>query len=102
MRLGSRLRAVVAEERELKELERRARCEMPEPVFDSWANYVVEVLKTESLLAGSFTSNPTLIGDAREAIVEGVLKRILPPAYEIGRGQIIDSAGGKSRPCWQS
>lgn len=70
---------------------------MPEPVFDSWANYVVKVLKTESELAGSLTANPTLIGDAREAIVEGVLKRILPPAYEIGRGQIIDSSGGKSK-----
>jgi hypothetical protein len=70
---------------------------MPESVFNSWANYVVEVLKTESDLAGSLTSHPTLIGDAREAIVQNVLKRILPPAYEIGRGQIVDSSGAKSK-----
>lgn len=70
---------------------------MTTSIFDTWAQYVVAVLKAESELTANLTAHPTLIGDAREFIVESVLKRILPPTYEIGRGQIVDSFGNRSR-----
>ena len=54
------------------------------------------MLIAESNLAGRLVGHPVLIGDAREFIIENVLKRILPPAYEIGRGQVIDSDENKS------
>lgn len=66
-------------------------------IFDTWAKYIVGVLKAESDCAANLVGHPVLIGDAREFIIENVLKRILPPAYEIGRGQIIDSDDKKSR-----
>ncbi|SRR6266404_380443 len=65
-------------------------------VFDEWAKYVVNVLKAESKYAGALVQHPVLLGDAREALVQGVLSRILPNAYEIGRGQLIDSYGKRS------
>jgi hypothetical protein len=66
-------------------------------IFDEWAQYAVEILKAESTYAGGMTEHGTLIGDAREALVQMVLSRILPSAYEIGRGQVVDSQGNKSK-----
>ena len=51
-------------------------------VFDTWAAYVSEVLQSESQLAASLVRHGGEIGDAREALIKGVLERILPNVYE--------------------
>jgi hypothetical protein len=40
-----------------------------------------------------------LLGVVREIFVADLLKPLLPPGFEIGRGQIIDSKGGYSAEC---
>jgi hypothetical protein len=65
-------------------------------IFERWAEHITQILREESKLVGELVNQPTLIGDAREALVKGVLERILPSAYEIGTGQVIDSHGNKS------
>jgi len=65
-------------------------------VFDDWAKFTVRVLDAESALAKALVDHPVLLGDARETIIRGILTRILPSAFEIGRGQVVDSNGKKS------
>jgi len=66
-------------------------------IFDEWAQYAVDILKAESSYTGGLTDHGVLIGDAREALIQIVLSRILPSAYEIGRGQVVDSLGNRSK-----
>lgn len=66
-------------------------------IFDEWAQYAADILKAESAYTGGLTEHGTLIGDARETLIQIVLSRILPSAYEIGRGQIVDSLGNRSK-----
>lgn len=62
-----------------------------------WADYIINVMKAESELAGGLINHPTRVGDAREALIQLVLSRIIPSTYEIGSGQIVDSRGGISQ-----
>jgi len=39
-------------------------------VFDSWAEYVTDVLRAESQLAGSLVKHAVELGDAREALIK--------------------------------
>jgi len=66
-------------------------------VFDDWAEYVVDILHAESKHAGSLVQHPVLLGNAREALIQGVLARILPNAYEIGSGVLTDSYDKQSK-----
>ncbi|MFC1483855.1 DUF6602 domain-containing protein [Candidatus Neomarinimicrobiota bacterium] len=66
-------------------------------VFDEWSKYIVGVLKSESDLAGSLMRHGGELGDAREALIKGVLSRILPSIYDIGTGEIIDSENNYSK-----
>lgn len=66
-------------------------------IFDTWAKYITEVLEKESELVNGFLKHPSEIGNAREALIKGVLSKILPRAYSIGRGEIIDSVGKRSK-----
>jgi hypothetical protein len=69
----------------------------PVSIFEQWAKRISRILTEESGLVGEFVDHPTLIGNAREALIHGVLDRVLPSIYEIGTGQIIDAAGNKSK-----
>jgi hypothetical protein len=66
-------------------------------VFDDWAKNIVDVLKSESDLAGILLKHGGELGDAREALIRGILERILPSIYEVGTGEVIDSIGKHSR-----
>jgi hypothetical protein len=66
-------------------------------IFDQWSDFVVKSLEVESKLAGLLLKHGGELGDAREALIADVLSRILPSAYDIGSGEIIDSYGGRSR-----
>ena len=66
-------------------------------IFDEWAAFATDALAAESALIQRFVGHPTLIGDAREALIGGVLSRILPTAYEVGTGQVVDAYGAKSK-----
>ncbi|MFH0834658.1 MAG: DUF6602 domain-containing protein [Patescibacteria group bacterium] len=66
-------------------------------VFDDWSEFIVKVLESESSLVKAFLKNPTEIGDAREALIKGVLSKILPSIYEVGSGEIIDCLGKRSK-----
>ena len=68
-----------------------------ESVFDAWSGYVVDVLQSESELAGELVRHGGVLGDAREALIRRVLLRILPSIYEVGSGEIVDSSGEHSR-----
>lgn len=66
-------------------------------VFDAWAKYTIKLLQAESEYAEGLVKHSVLVGDAREFLVRAVLSRILPSAYEIGRGEIVDSHGKRSK-----
>lgn len=66
-------------------------------IFDQWSDYVVKLLEVESELAGRLLKHGGELGDAREALIGGVLSRIVPSAYDTGSGEIVDSYGGRSR-----
>lgn len=66
-------------------------------LFDQWAEYIIKGLIAESSLAGLLLKHKGELGDAREALIDGVLSRVLPSAYEIGSGEIIDAYGGRSK-----
>jgi hypothetical protein len=66
-------------------------------VFDDWAEYVVDILQAESKHAGSLVQHAVLLGNAREALIQGVLARIVPNAYEIGSGVLTDSYDKRSK-----
>lgn len=66
-------------------------------IFDEWATFATQALAAESSLVEKFVGHPTLLGNAREALIAGVLARVLPSAYEVGTGQVVDAHGNKSR-----
>ena len=66
-------------------------------IFDDWAKYITRILREESELAGSIVSHRGELGSAREALIRGVLSRILPHTFLVGTGEIIDSIGGRSK-----
>ncbi len=66
-------------------------------VFDSWSEYITSILSSESKLVSSIVQHYGEIGSAREALIKGVLFRILPSIYEIGTGEIVDHKGKHSR-----
>jgi len=66
-------------------------------IFDQWADCIVKALNAESSLAGLLLKHKGELGDAREALIDGVLSRVLPSGYEIGSGEIIDAYGGRSK-----
>lgn len=66
-------------------------------LFDSWSREVASVLAAESTLAGKFLLHGGELGDAREAFLRDVLRRVVPDLYHIGTGQLVDTAGNRSR-----
>lgn len=66
-------------------------------VFDSWAQYIADILQKESELSASMVKHGGELGSAREALIKGVLNRIIPEIYEIGSGEIVDHRGNHSR-----
>jgi hypothetical protein len=66
-------------------------------VFDSWTQYIAEILHKESQLSASMVKHGGELGGAREALIKGVLNRIIPKTYEIGSGEIIDHLGNHSK-----
>lgn len=66
-------------------------------VFDTWSDYIANILNSESDLAASLVEHGGELGNAREALINGVLSRILPSIYEVGTGEIIDHLGKHSR-----
>ncbi len=66
------------------------------PLFDRWVKLAVRVLERELEMSRAFDRHDTLAGDERETLVRNVLERILPPAYEVGRGELVDSDGTPS------
>ena len=44
-------------------------------MFDQWSDYVVKLLEVESELAGRLLRHGGELGDAREALIGGVLAR---------------------------
>jgi len=66
-------------------------------IFDEWSNYIANILNSESDLAASMVEQGGELGNAREALINGVLSRILPSIYEVGTGEIIDHLGKHSR-----
>jgi hypothetical protein len=67
------------------------------PLFDTWAQYMSDLLRTEGRITGGLVRHSGIIGNAREALVQQVLLRFLPTVYEIGTGQVVDSSGNMSR-----
>ena len=66
-------------------------------VFDAWSEFITNILTSESDLASCIVQHYGELGDAREALIQGVLQRILPSIYEIGRGEIVDHLGKHSK-----
>jgi hypothetical protein len=66
-------------------------------IFDEWSKFVANILNSESDLAASMVKHGGELGDVREALINGVLLRILPSIYEIGKGEIVDCLGKHSR-----
>lgn len=66
-------------------------------VFDTWSDYIANILNSESDLAASLVEHGGELGNAREALINGVLSRILPSIYEVGTGEIINHLGKHSR-----
>lgn len=66
-------------------------------IFETWAELASHVLRAESNLAGALLRHPTRVGDAREAFVNKLLLQVIPSAYEIGKGQVIDARQKLSR-----
>lgn len=60
-------------------------------IFDEWARFAADIIHAESKLIADIINHPTRIGTAREVLIKGILSRVLPSAYEIGSGQIVDS-----------
>lgn len=66
-------------------------------ILDSWANFIAQILKTESELAAALIKHAGELGSAREAMVSSVLSRLLPDMYDVGSGEIVDHLGRRSR-----
>jgi len=66
-------------------------------ILDRWACLIALSMSNESHLVRELVGHNTLVGNAREALVDAVLRRFLPSIYEIGSGEIIDNRGGRSR-----
>lgn len=67
------------------------------PIFDEWADSIIKILKEESELVSKLVKHPVEVGNAREALIKGVLDRILPSIYDVGTGIIVDHLGKSSR-----
>ena len=65
-------------------------------LFDEWSDYIIRVLDAEFDYS-SLAKHPTELGDAREALIKGVLQRIIPSTYEIGTGIVVDCRQNKSK-----
>jgi len=66
-------------------------------LFDDWSQLVTKVLTSESDLVSKLLHHAVELGNAREALVRGILERFVPSIYEIGTGQIVDCAGNYSK-----
>lgn len=66
-------------------------------IFDDWARLVTDVLQSESKLVGALLRHAGELGSAREALIRGILERIIPTLYELGSGQIVDHNGRYSQ-----
>lgn len=66
-------------------------------VFDDWSRLVTKLLTSESDLAAALLRHQGELGSAREALIRGILGRIVPSIYELGTGQIVDHNGKYSR-----
>jgi hypothetical protein len=67
-------------------------------IFDKLAEDIVDILHRESEHVGSLVQHPVLVGNVREALIQGVLARLLPKnAYEIGSGVLTDSNDKQSK-----
>ncbi|MEK6301494.1 MAG: DUF6602 domain-containing protein [Acidobacteriota bacterium] len=65
-------------------------------IFNDWAQFSAYLVEAESNFNKALVDHPVLLGDARETIIRNVLMRILPSAFEIGRGKVVDSDGNES------
>ncbi len=61
-----------------------------------WLDGLESALEPEAKLRG-LLGHGTTAGQAREFLVENVLKAILPPAVHVGRGKVIDGFGNCSK-----
>src|SRR2546430_17710818 len=66
-------------------------------LFDDWSQLVTKVLISESDLVAKLLHHAVELGNAREALIRGILERFVPSIYEIGTGQIVDCAGTYSK-----
>ncbi len=66
-------------------------------LFDDWARGVIQSIKKGSDLASQLIKHMGELGSERETLIRDVLSKILPSAYEIGKGQIVDSKGTYSK-----
>lgn len=67
----------------------------PGPRLQSWFDHLEKSLRAEGQQAGLF-EHSTMIGNAREFLVQRVLRSILPPMVHIGSGKVFDSHGNTS------
>jgi len=65
-------------------------------IIHDWLDSLGKSLEKEAELAG-LLEHPTMIGTAREFIIQNILKRCLPPIIHYGSGKIFDSDGGYSK-----
>lgn len=65
-------------------------------VIHDWLDRLEKIIEEEARLAGLF-QHSTLIGTAREFIIQNILKRCLPPVIHYGSGKIFDSNGNYSK-----
>lgn len=66
-------------------------------IFNDWATFIASSLRADSELVSAIATHGGEIGSAREEIIRQVLFKILPPQFEIGTGEIIDSGGARSK-----
>ena len=69
---------------------------MPHPAVIKWLDGQEIALNESARVAGLLEHN-TMVGQAREFLINKVLKSILPAAVHFGTGKIIDSQGSYSK-----